>query len=344
MGLVLDVFNQNAFSLIEFHEDVVKRIEHLPQLLGSMNLFEPIYSRSRTIAIAEKNQSLTLIPTSENGAPPEELIPVGSNVRAFETPRIAKGSTIYAAEMEGVSNMPMADQTREVTQEVTDRTAQIRDDFELTWEHMRLGAIQGKVFDADGSTVLFDWFLEWNIARPAEIDFELDNENTDVRKKCRELSRLMQMAAQGVWTPRTRIGAIVGDEFFDKLVDHKSIKETKLGTDNAEKLENIEGYSWIKIENITFINYRGTDDKSRLAIATDKAQFFPINARGAFKVGYGPASEFKPYLNQRGQELVTLLLEDTSGRQSWDRVEMYSWPLFMCTRPAMLLTGAVSSA
>ena len=339
MALVTDIFNQNGWGAIEFHEEVVENIDHKPQLLGSLNLFEPIYSRSRTIAVASKDHAMSLIPTSENGSPPEELVPKGAKLRKFDAVRLAKGSTIYAIEMAGVLALPFDQQTKDVAQEATDRTADILNDLELTWEHMRFGAIQGKVMDADGQTVLHNWYTEWGTAEPAEIDFALNVDATDVRKKCRDVKRTMQKAAKGVWTPSTRVGALCGDGFFDALVNHKQIKETKLGTERAPVLENIEGYSSIEIEGITFINYRGTDDGTTIAIGDTKVRFFPIGARGAFKVGYAPASEFKPYVNQRGREYYGLMLEDKSGRDEWDRVELYSYPLFVCTRPGMLLRG-----
>ncbi|MGY6709713.1 MAG: major capsid protein [Rhizobiaceae bacterium] len=337
MAIVTDIFNQNAWGAIEFHEEVVERIDFKPQLLGSMNLFEPIYSRSRTIAVANREGTLMLIPTSETGAPPEELIPRGAKVRKFDAVRLAKGSTIYAIELAGVLSLPFDEQTKEIAEEVTERTGHILDDLELTWEYQRFGAVQGRVLDADGSTILFDWYDEWGIEEPAEVNFALNNAETDVRKKCRDVKRAMQKAAKGVWSPSTRVGALVGDTFFDMLVNHPQIKETKLGTERAAMLENIEGYSAIEIEGITFINYRGTDDGSTIAIGTAKARFFPIGARGAFKVGWAPASEFKPYVNKKGREYYGLVLEDKSGRDEWDRVEMYSYPLFICTRPEMLL-------
>ena len=337
MALVADIFGQNAWGVIEVQEEIVERVDFKPQLLGSLNLFSPIYSRSRMIGIVDRNGTMTLIPTSPNGAPPEELIPNGSKVRTMEAVRLAKGSTVYAIELAGVAALPFEDQTKEVIDEITDRTGQIKDDLELTWEHMRFGAIQGKVLDADGTTILVDWYSFWGIAEPAEIDFELDDPNTDVRKKCRDVKREMQKNAKGVWTPNTKVGSLVGDTFFDLLVNHPSIKETKLGTDRAPTLENIEGYSSIEIEGIVFINYQGTDDETTIAVGTDKARFFPIGARGAFQVGWAPASEFKPYLNKRGQEFYGLLLSDVSGRDEWDRIEIYSYPLFICTRPEMLL-------
>ena len=107
-------------------------------------------------------------------------------------------------------------------------------------------------------------------------------------------------------------------------------------------LEGIEGFSAIEIEGIVFIDYRGTDDCSTIAIGTDKARFFPIGMRGAFKVAYSPANEFKPYLNQRGREYYGLLLADPSGREAWDRVELYSYPMFVCTLPETLLRARKS--
>lgn len=342
MALITDIFSQNAWGAIEFHEEIVERVDHKPQLLGTLaggRLFEPIYSRSRTIAVANSDRGLSLIPTSENGTPPEELVPPGAKVRKFDAVRLAEGSTVYAIDIAGLLALPFDMQMKDVTREVIDRSGQIMDNLELTWEHMRFGAIQGRVLDADGQKVLIDWYQEWGIPEPDEIDFDLDVATTDVRKKCRDVKRAMQKAAKGVWTPSTRIHALVGDEFFDLLVNHPQIKETKLGTAAAPSLENIEAYSAIEIEGITFINYRGTDDDSTIAIGTDKARFFPVGARGAFKVGWAPASEFKPYVNQLGREYYGLLLEDKSGRDEWDRVEIYSYPLFISTRPEMLLRG-----
>lgn len=336
MALVTDVFRQNAWGVVDFQEDVIERTDFVPQLLGQLGIFEPIYSRSQTIGVAERNRTVTLIPTSEMGAPPEELIPQGSRLRTFNTTRLAKGSTIYAAEMANVTALPFDLQTAEVSDEVATRSQQILTDLELTWEHMRFGAIQGQVLDSDGS-VIVNWYDEWGIAAPAPFAFELGLDTTDVRQKCRQLKRRMIDVAKGVWTPATRIGVLVGDEFFDGLVAHPSYKETLLNTGRAVTLENIEGYSAIEIEGITFINYRGTDDKQTIHIPSTGGRSFPIGARGAFKVGFSPANEFKPYLNQRAREYYGLLLADPSGRDAWDRVEIYSYPIFVATRPEMLI-------
>lgn len=343
MALITDIFTQNAWGAVEVDENIVQQTDFKPELLGGLNLFEPIFSRSRSIAIAAKDGALSLIPTSELGAPIEELVPEGANMRIFNANRLAKGSTVMAAELAGVLALPFDQQTVEVVDEVASRSGEIMDDMELTWEHMRFGAIQGVVYDADGTTELHNWYDEWGISQPAEVDFALSTNTTDVRAKCRGIGRAMMKAAKGAWTPGTRIGALVGDGFYDKLLNHPQIKETYLGTDRAISLEGIEGYSAIDIENITFINYRGTDDDSTIAIGSEKAKFFPIGARGVFKVGYAPAQEFKPYLNRRARPFYSMILSDQSGREAWDRIEVYSYPLFICTRPAMLQRAKASA-
>lgn len=337
MSTVLNIFDQNAFGTVEFTEEVVRRVDYKPQLLGSMNLFTPIYSRSRYIAIAKKDSALSLIPTSEIGAPPEELIPEGADVRPFKTKRLAKGSTIYAEEIQGVAALPFDEQVRDIQAEVADRTGQITDDLELTFEHMRLGAIKGIVYDADGTTVLNNWFTEWGISQPAEIDFALGTAGTDVRGKCQAVVRAMKKAAKGVWTVGTKVHALVGDAFYDALISHPNVEKFYMGWAAAADLRTAgEAYGAFEFGGIVWHNYQGTDDGTTVAIGTDKAQFFPVGARGAFQVGFGPA-EFFPYVNQRGQERYGMILPDQSGRNAYRRVEIYSYPLFICTRPEMLL-------
>ncbi|ORE87733.1 phage protein GP20 [Aurantimonas sp. 22II-16-19i] len=339
MTSVLNIFDQDAFGVVELNEEVVQKIDYKPQLLGSLNLFRPIYSRSRFIAIAKKEGKLALIPTSQTGEPPEELNLKGSDVRPFKTKRLAEGSTIYAEELQGVLGMPMDMAVRDMQAEVVDRMADIQDDMELTWEHQRLGAIQGIVYDSDGTTVLENWYTNWDITQPTEINFALGTPGTNVRGKCKEVERGMKTAAKGVWTPSTEIHAIVGDTFYDDLISHPNVEKFYLQWAAAADLQTAgAAYGAFSFGNITWHNYRGTDDGTSISVGTDKAKFFPVNARGAFQVGWAPA-EFEPYVNQRGKEKYGMILPDPSGRNAFRRVEMYSYPLFICTRPEMLYSA-----
>lgn len=339
MPLIMDIMNQNAWGAVELMEDILPNIEHKPQLLSSLNIFDIKPSRSSIIAVAVKDGALTLIPTSAKGEAPKELVPKGAKLYFFNTLRLAKGSTVHAHELAEVLALPAEIQTKEVVTEIQNRYDAIMDDMNLTIEHLLLGAVQGRLVDADGTTVLYDWFDEFGVSEAAEINFALGTAGTDVRKVCRNVVRAMKQAAKGVWVPGTRVISLCGDQFFDDLLSHGSIKETKLNTERASSLEGIEGYSAVDIENITFINYRGadagTDAEGKLAIGTDNARFFPMGARGAFTMAYGPGVELMEFIGQSGQPFYpNIYPEGNSGNR--DRIDLYSYPLPICTRPAML--------
>ena len=50
----------------------------------------------------------------------------------------------------------------------------------------------------------------------------------------------------------------------------------------------------------------------------------------------------KAYYNQRGKPIYGIIEPDPSAKESWDRVEFYSYPLHICTRPEMLIPGKAS--
>jgi hypothetical protein len=204
--------------------------------------------------------------------------------------------------------------------------------------------VQGIVYDADNSSVINNWFDEWGVTQDAEIDFDLDNADPAsgaVRKKCNQVIRQMMKASAGAWVPgRTQVVALVGDNFWDDLTSHPEVVKTYLNTQQAADLRNDVGtaYGSFRYGDILWINYRGTDDGSKVAVGTDKASFFPINAPGAFQAAYSPGEWFD-VINTQGQDVYAMTLPDTSGRNAFVDIEVYSYPLFICTRPKMLQRG-----
>src|SRR3546814_15197622 len=55
-------------------------------------------------------------------------------------------------------------------QKTVERVAQLKQDMEATKELHRLSALQGKLLDADGTTVLMDYFAEYGISTPATVN------------------------------------------------------------------------------------------------------------------------------------------------------------------------------
>lgn len=337
----MDVFNQRAFGMVEL-SGAVQRAPYKPRFLGDLGIFTPKRVRTPLVSIEDKGGVLSLIQTSERGAPLGEGQREKRNMRDFRTARIARGNTLYATEIEGIRAFGTESELQNVQNEVAeimDGATGLRAAVELTHENMRLGAVQGIVVDADGSTI-YNWFTEFGIAQPDEIDFDLDNATPAsgvVRKKCNEVNRAMQRAAAGAWIDGSTYSVgICGDAFWDDLTAHPEVRATFLNQQSASELRNNVGraFSSFMYGDILFVNYRGTDDKSTVAISTDSCKFFPAGAPGAFISAFSPG-EFLPFVNTPGQDVYAMVVTD-KDRQAWARPEIYSYPLFVCTRPGML--------
>jgi hypothetical protein len=335
----IDIFRSDAFSAVSI-TSALNNVPFQPTFLRDLNLFAPRPVRTTTVAVEERNGSLALIQTSPRGSELDVQAGDKRKLRDFRTVRIAKKNVVRADEIQNIrafgSETELMQVVDEVNRKMNGPTGLMRD-VEMTWENMALGAIQGIVTDADSST-LINFYDEFGISAATEIDFDLDAASPAsgaVRKKCSQVVRQMQKAAAGGWIPgRTYIMALCGDAFWDDLTAHTEVRSTYLNTQEARDLRASLAYETFNYGGITWVNYRGTDDGSTVAINTDKAKFFPVNGNGVFEVAYSPAETFD-YVNTPGLPVYGLVLPDEK-RNAFVDLEVYSYPLFMCTRPAML--------
>lgn len=331
--LSMDAFNNKAFSMVSLTA-AVNKVAFVPGLLGELNIFEPTPVYTRTIGVERKERGLALIPTSPLGAPPKEQDRDGRTIRDLRTTRLAESFTLYAYEVEAIRAFGTESEFESLQVEYADRMAKLRETMDLTHEFHRLGALQGKLLDADGVTVIYDYFNEFGIVEPAAISFALNVAGTNVRGVCQSVIRGMARSAKGLFTPATQVHAIAGDQFYDDLIAHPTVVATYQNWAAAEGLREKTAFESFYFGGITFHNYRGTDDNSTVAVPTDQAKFFPVGAKDVFKQAMAP-SEFGPFVNTRGQDTYAINVVD-KDRQAWTKGELYSYPLYLCTVPEVL--------
>lgn len=331
----LDVFRQDVFSAVSM-SGALDKVGYVPGLLGSIDgLFMPKPVRTVGVWIEERENAPALILSDQRGAPPKSRGGVRRTARQFNTLRLAQSSRIDADSLQNIRAFGSETELMAVQVEVAQRQGLLRADVELTWEFHRLGCIQGKCIDADGST-LYDWETEFGQTIPAELDFDLDNAapaSGAVRKLCNQVTRSVLRALKGLGGNAVSIYALCGDAFWDDLTAHKEVRETYLNTMAAAELRSGNAFETFRYGGITWINYRGTDDGTTVAVPSDKAKFFPVNA-GIFQVAMSPAETFD-FVNTLGQEVYSWIVID-KDRNAWADVEMYSYPLFVCTMPSAL--------
>lgn len=335
----IDIFNDNAFGLVELSA-AIEDIPYVPEYLGSIGLITPRSSRTESVAIERRESVLHLVPTTPRGAAPVKNTRDPRTERLFKGVRLAKDDTINASEIAGIRAFGTETEFTQAQDEIMTRLTKIRRDMELTHEHMRLGLIQGIVLDADGSE-LFNWFDLWGISQPAEIVFDFANlKDGNLRKYiATNVARAMMRSAKGAWGPATRIIGLCGDEFYDALTSSPEVRETYIGWAAAADLRASVGqpFQEFSFGEVTWVNYRGTDDNSRIAIPSTKVKFFPTNAPDAF-LRVDTPGEFFDNINTPGQQYYAMTIPDRD-RNAWVKVEVYSYPLYAATRPQMLLRG-----
>lgn len=338
--ITLDIFKQDAFSTIELTGFVSKQ-PFIPSLLRDMNLFTDKPVRTTTIFVELKDGQISLIPTSERGAPLYQNEKQKRRAVSLDTVRLAKADRITSSELQNIRAEGEVDQLKEVQSEVTDRLDIISGDMDLTHENLFLGAVQGILVDADGATVIYNFFDEFGVTQATEVDFDLDAASPAsgvLLTKCMGIQRSMQRAGQGAFLPTTEIVALVGDNFWDDLVAHTEVKGAYNNWVAAQAYSNDKkAFGEFYWGGIYWVNYRGTDDNSTVAIDTDEAKFFPRGARGVFENALAPAESFE-FVNKKGLPRYAMIVPDLQRNEYVD-VELKSYPLPYCTRPEMLLRG-----
>lgn len=338
--LAMNVFNQDAFSAASLTA-AVDKIDYVPDQISAIpGLFEPDPVRTDVIWIEERSTGSVILPFSPRGAPPHQTGGDIRKARSFQTLRYGDASRITASELFAIRKFGSEVDLKTLQEEVARRQRKILLNNQLTKEYHKLNCITAaQVKDADG-TVIYNWATEFGQALPAEVDFDLDAAapaSGVVRRKCTAIRRSIQVALKGVGRAREIVG-LCGDAFWDDLVAHPEVVATYNNWAAAADLRNGFAKEWqaFRYGDITFINYRSTDDGTTLGVGTDKCKFFPTGA-GIFRWAMSPGESFAD-LGTEGKDSYSRIVTD-KDRDAWADVEVFSYPLPVCTMP-----GALASA
>lgn len=336
----MDIFNAPQFSVTSL-SGMIEKIPYVPTLLGSMGLFEPMPVRTRNVMVERREGRLQLIQSSADGAPPDVLESDDRDLVIMRTPRLAKRFTLYAYELDGIRAFGSESELIQVQAEYQRRAARIKADMAATHEHHRLGALQGVLMDADGTSVIRDYFEEFEIDRPAPVTFDFRRTSTGLRMRLARFAREYIRGSGGAIAEGTAIHALIGDDAYDALISHPEVERLYLNWSAAADLAERKIFDSFKFGGIVWHNYRGSDDQATIGVPTNGVRFFPVGANGVFKKAMAPL-ETLDYLGTPGQDLYLMNIPDRE-RSMWTKGEEYSYPLYMCQRPDLLRSGTVQT-
>jgi Phage major capsid protein E len=349
MSNLLDVFSDDAFGLVAL-TDAINKIDHVPGRAGALTFAgNGVGVPTTDVNIEWRDQTLSIIPTSPRGAPAPKEIRDKAKMIKLSIPHVQIEDEVNAASIQNVRAFGSGDLIEGATTVVNEQMTKMVSRVDLTLESMRLGALKGRVLDADGTEIL-DLYSAFQVAEPDPITFPSGaaSAGASLRTACQGVVRQMMKAAKTNVSPTALVYALCGDDFFDELVSHPDVTVAYQGYEAAQQrlAADYTGTAFV-FGGIAFENYRGTDGVTgeeasdgeltgEVGIASGECRLFLTGVPGLYTEKFAP-SDFLDTANTIGLPMYAKLVPDRMGRSV--TIHVQSNPLPICLRPATLLKG-----
>lgn len=339
---LLDIFDDDAFSVHNLTV-AIEKLPYAPGRLEQLGIFRKTPVTTDMAVIEEKLGKLQLLMTKVRGTT-EGNTQSGPTrrVRAFPIPHIPMFDALLASDVSGKRAFGSEDQLEVFSQLLNDKLEAMKQDHAITAEWHRMGALKGIVLDGDASTVLYNWFTEFNISENIVYFNSGDNGSYDQADPVADWKTLSTQVIRYIrdalgMTPYSGVHALCGDDFFDALISHATVRRAWEQFNAGEVLRQSQlGDGRIfSFAGIDWENYRGSIGNADF-VSTDEARFFPKGTKDVFLDVIAPA-DFVETVNTRGTEIYA-----KQERMKYDKgVELHTQSnrLFMCTRPGCLVRG-----
>lgn len=329
---ILDVFNQDMFKCASLTA-AINKLPYKPSRIAEMKLFAEQGVTTDKVVIEEQDGILALLPTSKRGQA-GTVAKVGTRrARAFVIPHIEQEDSVLADDVLNVRKFGSENQEEAIAEVVNNRLAAMRQNHEITLEYQRIGALQGQILDADGSTVIYNLFNEFDVVEQT-VDFALDVTTTNVLSKCVEAARLIEDALGA--SIYTRLHAFCGKNFFDALTGHVYVQDAYHRYQDSLMLRS-DTRKGFEFGGITFEEYYGKIGSVSF-IDANEARIFPVGVQDLFVTYFAPADMIEA-VNTIGLPLYAK--QERMPLDKGIRLHTQSNPLSLCLRPRCLVKATI---
>lgn len=306
----------------------VNKLPIIPGKVGAMGLFDEKGVTTTSVVIDEYEGRLVLVPNTSRNDDPAPIKGGKRKRRTFETLHLPISRPLLPSQLQGIAAFGQEGAAMPQATVINDQLQEMKNSIEATREFQRVGALRGKLLDADGK-VLVDLFDEFGVSQK-KATVALSNADTDVRKACLDAKRFAEAKLGGVMV--TGFRSLCGPDWFDAFTAHAKVKEAFAHYQEAQDRIGGDMRSGFTFGGIEFIEYDVTVSGQRF-IPADVAQVFPL-ARGVFRMFNAPAN-YNETVNSIGQPFYAKAEARRLGK-GWD-MEAQANPLAMCLFPEALV-------
>lgn len=328
MENVIDMFRDDIFGVAQL-TDAINSIKAIPGRIGAMGLFEEKPCTDLTILVEEKEGVLVIYPVSARGTPAKMGVPEKRNIKTFRLYHIEVDDAVMADEVQGRRAFGKATEKQTVAGKVTEKLAVLRRGYEITAEYHKIGAIQGVVYDHDGTTPLTNLWDEFGKEEIIQ-DFAFTTDTTNINQLCVDVARDIETELGAV--PYDHIHVFCGKNWFDKLVSHAKVEAAYARfMDGAFLRADVR--AGFPLGRLVFEEYSGKVGNVSF-IDDDIARAFPVGVPGLFKTYHGPA-DWNETVNTPG--IPYYARQEIMPMGKGVALSTQTNPLTLCLRPRVLL-------
>ena len=331
-------FTNPAFSMAA----LTAAINILPNRYGrieDLGLMPAKPVRQRQVIVEEMNGVLNLLPTLPPGAPGTVGVRGKRTLRSFVIPHIPHDDVVLPEEVQGIRAFGSETEMEAISSVLARHLETMRNKHAITLEHLRMGALKGKILDADGSEII-DLFEAFKLDQEVvPFKFSVTADEANLKNACYELLSTMEDALQGEMM--TGVHVLCSPSFFRALTTHEETKTAYTNWLQGSMLIS-DVRAGFNYTGVTFEEYRGKASymnangtmATRDFIAEGEAHAFPLGTVDTFGTYFAPA-DFNETVNTLGQPVYA-----KQAPRPFDRgtdLHTQSNPLPMCHRPGVLI-------
>lgn len=312
---------QNSFTL-EAMTAAINDADAVPSRLQQLGLYQEEGVETTSVRIDKQGESIILVPSKERGAPGTAL---ANDKRTSVTMGLIHLPVSGGLSADAVQNVKAFGSTTELEQIETRRDRELRrmrNSLEATHEWQRLGGINGKILDADG-TEIYNLFSLFNMTKNSlQIDFAAKDLSTQLNPAKRVSEKAMKNRRPRRWR------VLAGPELMDSMLRHDDFKRAyDRYMESAPLRDGVQG--GISFGGALWEEFTAEVGSTNF-MAPEEGRLIPEGVGDLFIARFGPA-DYEDTVNTTGLPFYAAA-EPRAFNKGWD-FEGQSNSLFVCTCP-----------
>lgn len=309
----------------------VNSVPFEPKYLGDLGLFDYQSETANPVVVEFDGQVINLVQTSQPGSPGQAVDYAPRKTQAVNAPRIAVTITVLPSEVAGVrevGGVQLETLETRADRKLKNAVRNIRS----TMEWHRLKAAQGRLLDANGSTIN-DYYSLFGISEPV-YSLAVGTSTTDFIGVGEDLLNMEEDALGELdWTVKPI--ALLGRTLFKSFVTHPNVKDAyRYFQSNQKNNPNRDDIRYEDFEHggIIWRQYRGNANTVGRFLADNEGRVLIPGVAGSYIGAFCPPTDIKEFVNTPGLPLYMTVKELDHGG-GWE-IRVQSNPLHVMARPA----------